>query len=150
MILGADNQNKNLRAAAKIKSNPTAKTKTANHYSAAISSSNTGGSSGGSNTVHQSRQKINDGNPDPMKGSYEGLDTGKSAHIQPNGVGYANPNLQTARYGNRNKEITPARGSSLSFTNMGFKSIIENYSGVTDSGTSSDRMGKILKMNGMF
>ena len=150
MILGADNQNKNLRAAAKIKSNPTAKTKTANHYSAAISSSNTGGSAGGSNVVHQSRQKINDGNPDPMKGSFEGLDTGKSAYIQPNGVGYANPNLQTARYENKNKNITPAKGSSLSFTSMGFKSIIENYSKVTAAGTSSSKLNDRLRLNGMF
>lgn len=150
MILGADNQNKNLRSAAKIKSNPTAKTKTANHYAAAISSSNTGGSSGKSNTVHQSRQKINDGKPDPMKGSFEGLDTGKSAYIQPNGVGYANPNLQTARYGNRNKNIIPARGSSLSFTNSGFKGIMDNYSNSTMSGSSSDRMSSILKMNRFF
>jgi hypothetical protein len=150
MILGADNQNKNLRAAAKIKSNPTAKTKTANHYSAAISTSKSGGGSGGSNTVHQSRQKINDGQPDPMKGSYEGLDTGKSAHIQQNGVGYANPSLQTARYGNRNKNIEPASGSSLSFTNMGFKSIMENYSGVTAAGRSSSRLNERTRLNGMF
>jgi hypothetical protein len=85
-----------------------------------------------------------------MKGSFEGLDTGKSAHIQQNGVGYANPALQTARYGNRNKNIEPASGSSLSFTNMGFKSIIENYSGVTAAGTSSSRLNDRTRLNGMF
>jgi hypothetical protein len=147
MILGADNQNKNLRAAAKIKSNPTEKTKTGNHYSAAISSSKSGGNS---NIVHQSKEARNNGNPDPVRGSFEGLDTGKSAYIQQNGVGYANPNLQNARYGNKNKYIEPARGSSLSFTNMGFKGIMDNYSGVTMANSSSDRMGKMLKMNGMF
>jgi hypothetical protein len=85
-----------------------------------------------------------------MKGSYEGLDTGKSAYIQPNGVGYANPSLQTARYGNRNKNIIPAKGSSLSFTNSGFKGIMDNYSNSTMSGSSSDRMSSMLKMNRFF
>ena len=149
MILGADNQNKNLRAAAKIKSNPTEKARTGNHYSAAISSSKTGGGTK-STVVHQSKAGLNDGSPDPMRGSFEGLDTGKSAHIQQNGRGYTNPSLQNARYASRDKSITPVRSSSLSFTNMGFKGIMDNYSGVTMSGTSSDRLGKNLRLNGMF
>jgi hypothetical protein len=149
MILGADNQNKNLRAAAKIKSNPTEKARTGNHYSAAISSSKTGGGTK-STVAHQSKTGLNDGSPDPMRGSFEGLDTGKSAYIQQNGRGYTNPSLQNARYASKDKAITPARSSSLSFTNMGFKGIMDNYSGVTMANSSSDRMGKMLKMNGMF
>jgi hypothetical protein len=149
MILGADNQNKNLRAAAKIKSNPTEKARTGNHYSAAISTSKTGG--GTKSTVsHQSKTGLNDGSPDPMRGSFEGLDTGKSAHIQQNGRGYTNQSLQGARYASKDKTITPAGSSSLSFTNKGFKGIMDNYSGVTMSGTSSNRLGKSLRLNGMF
>lgn len=150
MIFGADRQNKNLRAAAKIKSNPTQKARTANHYSAAISTSSSGNSSGASSQMHQSRQAINDGTPDPMRGSFEGLDNGKSTHIQMSGRGYDAKGLQTARYASKNKMINPMMGNSLSFTNMGFKSIINNWSGVTASGSSSDIMSKITKMNGMF
>jgi hypothetical protein len=150
MILGADKQNKNLRSAAKIKSNPTDKARTGNHYSAAISTSKSGTSTGSATQVHQSRQVINDGRPDPVRGSFEGLDNGKATHIQMSGRGYDASHLQSARYASKDKFINPARGNSLSFTNMGFKSIINNWSGVTMSGTSSDRMGNMLKMNGMF
>jgi hypothetical protein len=150
MILGADKQNKNLRSAAKIKSNPTDKARTGNHYSAAISSSRSGTGTSGSTQVHQSKQSLNNGRPDPVRGSFEGLDNGKSTHVQMSGRGYDSSNLHGARYASKDKSITPARGSSLSFTNMGFKSIINNWSGVTMSGTSSDRMGNMLKMNRMF
>jgi len=154
MIFGADNQNKNLRAASAIKVGSTAKTRTANSYSASISSSKTVGNSTSSRTqrttVHQSRSKINDGQPDPVRGSMEGLDTGKSAHIQMDNRGYDAKSLQTARYKDKNKTLKPVMGSSLSFTNLQNKSIMNNYSGITMSGSSSDRMSKNLKLNRMF
>lgn len=154
MILGADNQNKNLRAASTIKVNSTAKTKTANHYSASISSSKTTGNSTSSRTqettVHQSRSKINDGQPDPVRGSMEGLDNGKSAYIQMDNRGYDAKSLQAARYKDKNKTINSVMGSSLSFTNLQNKSIMNNYSGITMSGSSSDRMSKNLRLNRMF
>jgi hypothetical protein len=154
MIFGADNQNKNLRAASTIKANPTAKTKTANHYSASISSSKTTANSTSSRTqqttVHTSRSNINDGQPDPIRGSMEGLDTGKSAHIQMDNRGYDAKSLQTARYKDKNKTLKSVMGTSLSFTNLQNKSIMNNYSGITMSGSSSDRMSKNLRLNRMF
>lgn len=154
MIFGADNQNKNLRAASTIKANPTGKTKTANHYSASISSSKTSDNSKSARTqqttVHSSRSKINDGQPDPIRGSMEGLDTGKSTHIQMNNRGYDAKSLQTARYRDKNKTLKSVMGTSLSFTNLQNKSIMNNYSGITMSGSSSDRMSKNLRLNRMF
>lgn len=154
MILGADNQNKNLRNASTIKVGSTAKTRTANSYSASISSSKTTGNSSSARTqqttVHQSRSKINDGQPDPMRGSMEGLDTGKSTHIQMDNRGYDAKSLQAARYKDKNKVMNPVKGGSLSFTNLQNKSIMNNYSGITMSGSSSDRMSKNLRLNRMF
>lgn len=154
MILGADNQNKNLRAASTIKADSTAKTRTANSYSASISSSKTTANSTSARTqqttVHQSRSNLNDGNPDPIRGSMEGLSNGKSTHIQMDNRGYDAKVLQTARNQDRNKTLNSVKGSSLSFTNMQNKSIMNNYSGITMSGSSSDRMSKNLKMNRYF
>lgn len=154
MILGADNQNKNLRAASTLKVGSTAKTRTANHYSASVSSSKTSGNSSSARTqqttVHESRSKINDGQPDPIRGSMEGLDTGKSTHLQMDNRGYDARSIQTARHRDKNKSLNPAMGSSLSFTNLQNKGIMNNYSGITMSGSSSDRMSKNLKLNRMF
>jgi translation elongation factor P/translation initiation factor 5A len=154
MILGADKQNKNLRAASTIKVDSTAKTRTANHYSASVSSSKTTSNSTSARTQqtinHQSRSKINDGTPDPIRGSMEGLDNGKSTHIQMDNRGYDAKSLQTARYKDKNKVLNPVQGSSLSFTNLQNKSIMNNYSGITMSGSSSDRMSKNLRLNRMF
>jgi hypothetical protein len=154
MILGADNQNKNLRSASTIKVGSTAKTRTANSYSASISSSKTAGNSNSARTqqttVHQSRSKINDGQPDPIRGSMEGLDNGKSTHIQMDNKGYDAKALQTARHADKSKSINSVMGSSLSFTNLQNKSIMNNYSGITMSGSSSDRMSKNLRLNRMF
>jgi hypothetical protein len=154
MILGADNQNKNLRIASRIKSNPTAKTKTANHYSAAVSTSKTvENSSSAKNqrtTVHQSRSKINDGKPDPIRGSMEGLDNSKSAYIQQNNRGYDSKTLQTKRYANPSKNINPQKGASFIFTNQQNKSIISNYTKSSVTGSSSHIMNNNLNMNRYF
>jgi len=154
MILGADNQNKNLRIASTIKSNPTAKTRTANHYSAAVSTSKTVENSSSTktqrSTVHQSRSNINDGKPDPIRGSMEGLDNSKSAYIQQNNRGYDSKQLQTSRYSNTNKSMNPQKGASFIFTNQQNKSIISNYTKSTTAGSSSQRMNNGLNMNRYF
>lgn len=154
MIFGADNQNKNLRIASNIKSNPTAKTRTANHYSAAISTSKTSGNSTSSRTqrttVHQSSGKSNDGRPDPVRGSFEGLDNGKSTYIQMDNRGYDAKSLQTARYASKDKMIETQKGASFLFTNKQNKGIINNYTNSTMAGSSSDRLSKSLRINGMF
>ena len=154
MILGADNQNKNLRIASNIKSNPTAKARTGNHYAAAISTSKTsGGSSSARNqrtVAHQSKSELNNGRPDPIRGSMEGLDTGKSTHIQPSNRGYDAKSIQTARYSNKEKVLPNQLGASFLFTNKQKQGIINNYSGTTSSGSSSDLMSKNLRINGMF
>lgn len=154
MILGADNQNKNLRIASRIKSNPTAKTRTANHYSAAVSTSKTIENSQQARTqrtvVHQSRSNINDGRPDPIRGSMEGLDNGKSAYIQLNNRGYDNKQLQNKRYNNISRNINPQKGASFIFTNNQNKGIISNYTRSSMAGSSSQIMSDNLNMNRYF
>lgn len=154
MILGADNQNKNLRIASRIKSNPTAKTRTANHYSAAVSTRKTTENSQEARTqrttVHQSRTNINDGKPDPIRGSMEGLDNGKSAYIQLNNRGYDNSQLHNKRYNNIPKNINPQKGASFIFTNQQNKGIISNYTNSSMSGSSSQIMSNSLSMNRYF
>lgn len=148
MIFGADKQNKNLRSASTVKPNSNLKTRTANHYSAAISSSKTSGSSG--SIVHQSRKNLNNNQPDPVRGSFEGLQNGKSAYVQLNNSGYDNSKFHTARYSMKNPNIPNVKGASFGFTNMQKKGIIDNYSGTTMRGTSSDRMKNSLNINRMF
>ena len=80
----------------------------------------------------------------------EGLDNGKSTHIQMDNKGYDAKALQTARYADKSKALNSVMGSSLSFTNLQNKSIMNNYSGITMSGSSSDRMSKNLRLNRMF
>lgn len=154
MIFGADNQNKNLRIASNIKSNPTAKTRTANHYSAAISTSKTSEFSSSARTqrttVHQSRNKLNDGKPDPVRGSMEGLDNGKSTYLQMDNRGYDSKQLQTARYKSKDKTFENYKGASFLFTNKQNQGIINNYTNTTMAGSSSDRLSKSLRINGMF
>lgn len=148
MILGADNQNKNLRIASTIKISPTAKTRTANHYSAAVSSSKSGKSE--QTIVHESARKSNDGRPDPIRGSLEGLDNGKSTYIQMSNRGYDSKFLQTARYSDKTKQLPTVKGASFLFTNQQNKGIINNYTKNTSYGTSSHRMNKGLNLNRYF
>lgn len=154
MIFGADSQNKNLRIAANIKVNPTAKTRTANHYSAAISHSKTKNFSQSVNTQrtvqHQSRQGLNDGKPDPIRGSLEGLDNGKSTYVQMNNRGYDAQALQTARYSLKEKNLPTQMGASFLFTNKQKQGIISNYTNITQAGTSSSRLQKQLNINRMI
>jgi len=154
MIFGADNQNKNLRIASRIKANPTAKTRTANHYSAAVSTSKTKSNSqsidGQRTTVHQSRKNLNDGRPDPVRGSLEGLDNSKSAYLQASNAGYDNRALQAARYSSKEKNIQTQMGASFLFTNKQKSGIINNYTNLTLNNSSSDRMNKGLNINRYF
>jgi len=148
MIFGAGNQNKSLRIASGIKSNPTAKTRTANHYSAAVSTSKTNRNQ--RTTVHQSRSNINDGRPDPMRGSLEGLDTSKPAYIQQNNRGYDSKSLHAKRYSNMSKNINPQKGASFIFTNQQNNSIINNYTKSSMAGSSSQIMNNNLSINRYF
>jgi hypothetical protein len=152
MILGADNQNKNLRIASNIKVDSTAKTRTANHYAAAVSSSKTSENSQSAHTqrttVHDSKKNINDGKPDPVRGSMEGLDKGKSAYLQFKNSGYDNRAIQTARNSSKTKNLQPVKGASFLFTNQSNQGIMNsNYSGMTSPGSSSDRLNKGLNLN---
>lgn len=154
MIFGADNQNKNLRIASTIKSNPTAKTRTANQYAASVSSSKKSGNAspeaGTEKVVRSSRSKSNDGLPDPVRASFEGLDKGKSTYIQQNGRGYDAKSLQTARYSQKEKTLNTVKGASFLFTNGQNKGIINNYTKNTMAGSSSQRMSQGLEINRYF
>lgn len=154
MIFGAENQNKNLRTASSIKVRGTEKARTANQYSAAISARKTSENSGSSKTqrtsVHQSRSKLNDGNPDPIRGSFEGLDNSKSTHIQMDNRGYDAKALQTARNSKKEASLPNIKGAAFSFTNTQNKGIMTNYTNITMAGSSSDRMNRSLDINRLF
>lgn len=148
MIFGAGNQNKSLRIASGLKSNPTTKTGAANYYSAAVSTSKT--VSNQRATVNQSRLSPNSRRPDPMRGSLEGLDTSKPAYIQQNNRGYDSKSLHAKRYSNISKNINPQKGASFIFTNQQNNSIINNYTKSSMAGSSSQIMNNNLSMNRYF
>jgi len=147
MILGASNQNKNLSSQGLKPKDTSHRVTRVNKYSAKIAKSETG-------------EKANIENPqaalptrpsDKVRGSYEGLDKGKSTVINMDGSGYDNPTNQQARNEKLNKQnVVMSTRSDMDF-NLGSKSsIINNYSSMTMRGSSSDRISKIIKTNNYF
>jgi hypothetical protein len=158
MILGADNQNKNLAKNASKRIDTSARTKTSNSYSAKIASSKNDSStrrSDQSNAEVSSRRSNAEGSPDPVKGSYEGLIKQSAGHIQMDGDGYDNPSFQTARY----KEKTPMAAlsresiaSKLSNSSSSFRKndIITNYSSAFNGDNVGNKMRDYLDTEKFF
>lgn len=148
MIFGADKQNKNLKEAAAKTKDTSPRTKTSNAYAAKIASSK--GNKSATNaayakdTVYESKSRLN--TSDTIKGSKEGLMDGKSAYIQMNNSGYMNQRLQQARYV-KNFESHASPFMKTNFTNIQSNGIINNYSGVAQENSASDRINAISKLN---
>ena len=151
MIFGADKQNKNLKDAASKRIDTSPRTQTSNKYAAKIASSKniSSGSdvSGAQSTQYTAKGQINQS--DPLRGSWEGLDKGSSTYIQMNGTGYLNPSIQKARY---NKKFASHSGDLRqdSFTKRNFRSIIDNRSGSTMEGSSSQIVSSMNKRNNLI
>lgn len=107
MIFGSNVQNKVLKNASNIKVDTSQRTKTSNKMAAKIATNKTSNSSGSvankSSVEVVPRSSLNNGNPDPIRGSFEGLMSAPSTVLQPDGVGYANKAIQRARYQTRQK-----------------------------------------------
>lgn len=148
MILGADKQNKNLREAAAKTKDTSPRTETSNRYAARIASGKgnkrTVDSANAKDTAYQSRKNLK--TSDTIKWSKEGLMDNKSAYVQMNGSGYANKKIQLARY-SKNFETHKSPFMQKDFTNIKQSGIVDNYSGVTQEGSSSSRIKAMQKLN---
>lgn len=158
MILGADNQNKNLSKAASKRIDTSPRTRTSNALAASISSrrvSSSAQSNAESKVDHQPRSRLSDGGPDPVRGSMEGLIKQSAGHIQMNGDGYDNPAIQKARYQKQFvnsgsfKEAISNKVSDLrsSRENSG---IISNYSSKFNGDNIGNKMKEYLSTEKMF
>lgn len=153
MIFGADSQNKNLRDAASKRIDTTPRTRTANKLSAKIASDNTTNSAqsvDNKKTVeHQPRSILNDGVPDPIRGSFEGLMNAPSTVIQPDGVGYANKAIQTARYKPKPNlnNLTPQIKKLDGFKKSGK---INRYNSIAAVNSSAHKMNSRLSIEKLF
>lgn len=147
MILGASNQNKNLSSQGLKPKDTSHRVTRVNKYSAKIAKSETGEKANVENA-----QAVTSRRPsDQVKGSYEGLDRGKSTVINMNGSGYDNPTNQQARNEKLNRQnVVLSNRSDMDFNSSFRSSIINNYSGTTMQGSSSDRISKIIKTNNYF
>jgi hypothetical protein len=147
MILGASNQNKNLSSQGLKPKDTSHRVTRVNKYSAKIAKSQRG-----EKANVESAQTATVRRPsDKIKGSYEGLDRGKSTVISMNGSGYDNPTNQQARNEKINRQNVPMSSrSEIDFNSSSQSSIINNYTGMTMQGSSSDRISKIVKTNNYF
>lgn len=148
MILGADKQNKNLREAAAKTKDTSHRTETSNKYAARIASSKdnkrTFDAANAKGAVHQSKKNLK--TSDTLKWSKEGLANDKSAYVQMNGSGYANKKMQLARY-SKSFETHKSPFMQSNFTNIKQSDIVDNYSGITQEGSSSSRINAMQKLN---
>jgi hypothetical protein len=94
--------------------------------------------------VYKSKKNLK--TSDTIKYSKEGLMDGKSTYLQMNNSGYMNQRLQQARY-TKNFESHKSPFMQRNFTNIQQTGIINNYSGVTQDGSSSSRINAMSKLN---
>lgn len=161
MIIGSDNQNKNLAKAASRKIDTSSRTRTSNAYAAKIATSKNSSKSESStrDMTVSSRSQNSSEQSDVMKGSYEGLVKQSSTLIQMDGQGYDNPGFQSARYKKKTTDPSDLRRLSrnsiknkLSNTQLSFNKgdIITNYSSIESGNSVSNRMKEYIMTNNMF
>ena len=156
MILGADNQNQNLSKASSRRIDTSPRVKAAAGFSADVTSNKKTSSSsdGSAEFVNEksSSQPIGP-SPDPVRGSYEGLVSQSSGHIQMDGDGYDNPGFQTARYKKQDNYADLIKSDK--FTSALKKSsnnngIITNYSSRFNGNSIANKMADYLNTEKMF
>lgn len=149
MIFGAGNQNANLKNAAAKRTDPTPKAKSVSKLSAKISSSKTNSSSPSPTIEQASRTQRSTGEPDPVRGSFEGLDKSASTVILQKGSGYDNPGFQKARYTPKNT-FKPLEYGSNNFANFKKNDKITRYGSITAKNSSANKMNAKLSVEKMF
>lgn len=148
MLFGASQQNKELQQAAGQPKDTSPRVEKALNYSGKISSSKRSSES----LTDSSEVRLSTGNSAPVKGSMEGYSYQKSAVIQPNNYGYANRQLQTARY-QKSFQTHEAPYEGLPLVDLQqnkHRARIDNYTSYSAEGSSSDRLNKIVKNNMQF
>jgi len=98
--------------------------------------------------VESSKESIKNASETRTRPSFEGLTYAPAAHIQMNNTGYANPQMQKARYAK--KQILNNNFNYLNFTSGRKSSIINNYTSMTQKESSSYRINNIVQNNMMF
>jgi hypothetical protein len=102
-----------------------------------------------SSVQHVPRSKINDGTPDPIRGSFEGLDNAPSTHIQINNSGYGNKKLQTARY--KDKSLPKFENiGKMNFTGFTKYGSITRYNSIAPTNSSANKINGKLAVEKMF
>lgn len=149
MIFGAGTQNANLKNAANKRVDPTPKTKAVSNLSAKISSTKNVSSSPSPTIEKATRTQRSSGPPDPVRGSFEGLDKSSSAVILPKGAGYDNKNFQKARYAEKNnfKSLNYGSNNFAAFKKSGK---ITRYGSSVAKNSSANKMNAKLSVEKMF
>jgi hypothetical protein len=146
MIFGAGDQNKKLSSAAGRPKDTSYRKQNADAYSGKISSSK----SSANKTIGESKATVRKSNSAKLKGSYEGLQNSSSTVLQMDGVGYDNKAIQNARY---NKNQVSHNNENFNFNMAPVDknySIMDNYSSMSATGSSSNKISNIVKNNMMF
>lgn len=149
MIFGANNQNKTLANSAKDRPPSAAKTITGNKMAAKISTSKksstaSAAASGQDQVVSGTSSEVRSSPSDLVMGSSEGLMHAPSTVIQPNGVGYANQAIQTARF--KPKETFQGVNTKNSFTGFKKGGNIQRYGSITAMNSSAHKMNSKLEV----
>ena len=154
-MFGSDKQNKNLSDAATKKPDASRKTLTGNKYAAKIASG--AGKSTSQNVENQNNVETESKSSprmkrsDPIRGSFEGLKNSSSTMIQMDGIGYADPSIQKARYSKKFvNSIAQSMNAASNFTPFKKSGTINNYSSIVASNTSAFKLNGMLEVNKYF
>jgi len=85
-----------------------------------------------------------------IRGSLAGLNNPNSNHIQANGSGYDNKNIQTKRYDRNHYNIDNFENVNMNFNNSSNYSIMDNYSSTSMEKSSSNLINSRVKSNMSF
>ena len=148
MIFGANNQNKTLANSAKDRPPSAAKTITGNKMAARIAtskqSSTASAAAGQDQVVSGTSSEVRSAPSDLVMGSSEGLMHAPSTVIQPDGVGYANKAIQTARF--KQKQTFQGVNTKNSFTGFKKSGKIQRYGSITAMNSSAYKMNSKLEV----
>lgn len=150
-MFGSDNQNRNLSDAAAKRVDTSPRTVTSNKYAARVTSNIKKGSGVSGSVTSAEKTSVDYQRPDPVKGSFEGLDKSKSTYIQPDDTGYASKLNQQARYKDKTiKNFTSPTNGIGSLANVKKSGIITNYSSRAAKNSSTFKLNSMLDINKLF
>jgi hypothetical protein len=148
MIFGANNQNKTLANSAKDRPPSAAKTITGNKMAARIAtskqSSTASAAAGQDQVVSGTSSEVRSAPSDLVMGSSEGLMHAPSTVILPNGAGYDNKAIQTARF--KPKQNFQGVNTNNSFTGFKKSGKIQRYGSITAMNSSAHKMNSKLEV----